>query len=320
MKKQANVSVIVCTYNRSAALKRTLSSLDGMSVPDRIRWELIIVNNNSTDETLKVVSDFAELSPIGVRCVLEMAQGLSHARNRGIQEAKGDLIVFTDDDITVDRFWLGELIEAFESGDAIAAGGKVIPQWSSPKPKWFYQDRPYSLNLLLAHFDLGDEVSETSVSPCGANMAFRRTAFIKYGLFRTDLGRYKDTLISGEDTEFFARLLAAGEKIAYSSKAIVYHPVPRERTEKHYAESFFFHGGRTQFRVDGIPSNAVLYFGIPRYFVRAFVQGLFCWIFCINSTERFRNKMRVYHTAGMIVESRKVQPPKRWVPSRAQGS
>jgi glucosyl-dolichyl phosphate glucuronosyltransferase len=319
MKEPISVSIIICTYNRCAVLKKTLASLDEMRVPGEIHWELLIVDNNSTDETPQVVSEFARMTRINVRCVLEMAQGLSHARNRGIQEAKGDLIVFTDDDITVDRFWLGELIEAFESADAIAAGGKVIPQWSSPKPKWFYENRPYSLNLLLAHFDLGDETSEASVPPCGANMAFRRAAFLKYGLFRTDLGRYKNVLISGEDTEFFVRLLTAGEKIAYSSRAIVYHPVPKERTEKHYAQSFFFHGGRTQFRVDGVPSSAVLYFGIPRYILRAFVEGLFCWIFSVNSTERFRNKMRVYHVAGMIAESRAAQPHKNLLPSQAQG-
>ena len=98
-----DISIIICTYNRSESLKRTLQSLKEMSVSDDIEWELLIVDNNSTDNTREAVNDFTKTSGLNCRYVFESKQGLSNARNRGVKEACGEIIAFTDDDVIVDK-------------------------------------------------------------------------------------------------------------------------------------------------------------------------------------------------------------------------
>jgi glycosyltransferase involved in cell wall biosynthesis len=101
-----NASVIICTYNRSGSLERTLASLARMELRDSADWELLVVDNNSKDDTRVVVDGFTRASGVNCRYIFEKEQGLSHARNRGIREAKGEIIAFTDDDVLLDRHWL----------------------------------------------------------------------------------------------------------------------------------------------------------------------------------------------------------------------
>ena len=314
------ISVIICTYNRSSSLRVTLASLAHMTLPVDFRWELIVVDNNSKDDTAAVVEEFSITSGLHVRYAFESRQGLSYARNTGVQEASGEIIAFTDDDVEVDKLWILRLGEIFGELDCMAAGGRVIPVWSSPKPLWFYEEQSPSLSGVIAHFDLGDVVCETTTAPFGANMAFRKEAFSKYGLFRADLGRKGDVLISGEETEFCHRLVQGKEKIAYDPRAVVYHPVQEERTQKKYVQSWFFHRGWAQFRVDGIAQGAVCYYGVPRYLFRKISESFFAWIFSIESKNRFRNKLRTYHIAGMIAESRRQLATQDAVVSRVQRS
>jgi glycosyltransferase involved in cell wall biosynthesis len=300
------ISIVICTYNRSAMLARTLASLTSMLMPPGLKWELIIVDNNSKDDTRAVVNDFAARSGLDVRYVFEGAQGLSHARNRGIIEARCDVVVFTDDDVEVEKSWLFEMRRIFEESDCLAAGGKILPVWPAPKPRWYYEEGPYNLNGAILKFDLGDSPCDLKTPPFGANMAFRRLAFDKYGFFRTDLGVCGDIVTRGEETEFFHRLLEARERVVYSPNAIVYHPVSLERMRKTYIQSLFFTAGISQFRVDGLPRDAISYFGVPRYLYRAIAEKFFAWMFSIKPKERLRNKLQMYHTAGMIVESHRM--------------
>lgn len=304
------ISVIICTYNRSRILPATLNSLAQMAVPPDLRWEVIVVDNNSHDDTAEVVADFARTSKLRVRYLFERKQGLSNARNRGILEAAGEVIAFTDDDVVVDRLWLAELGKALQSFECIAVGGKIIPVWNTPKPDWFYDERPYSLGNAIVHFDMGDTarlIRLITQTPFGANMAFRREAFAKYGLFRTDLGRINDVLMMGEETEFFRRLMDAGEVVAYTPNAIVRHPVEEIRTRKDYYQSWYFNFGKAQVRVEGVPKNAVRYFGVPRYLFRMIAGTILGWICTLDPKRRFRNKIHVYCIAGMMAESRSVK-------------
>ena len=193
------ISVIICTYNRCQSLAVVLDSISRMSVPPELPWELIVVDNGSKDATRTVVADFVRFSALGnVRYIFEEQPGLSYARNRGIEEACGEIIAFTDDDVTVDEAWLRSVKTAFDQFGCAAIAGRVVPVWPGPKPAWFAESGPFSTPKAIVSFDHGDDVLPITRDLCGANMAFRRFVFDKYGLFRTDLGRTKNVLMGGK--------------------------------------------------------------------------------------------------------------------------
>lgn len=303
--RQPLISVLICTYNRSESLQNTLTSLSKLIVPNHQAWELVIVDNNSTDQTAAVTRRFSQESLLNVRYVFEPQQGLSHARNRGIRESQGEILAFTDDDVIVDPQWLGHLLNAFGQHNAIAVGGKVTPLWYCPKPAWFYEDQPYSLTSAIVHFDLGEEFCEARKHPVGANMAFRRVAFTRYGTFRTDLGRVGQVLLSGEEAEFFARLKSADEKVFYIPAAVVYHPVDETRARRRYMRSFYYHLGKSMTRIT--PDSRALphLFGAPRHLYRKLFERIIALLLATNSQERVRNQVAASFLAGVIVENRR---------------
>ncbi len=142
------------------------------------------------------------------------------------------------------------------------------------------------------------------MAPWGLNMAFRRSAFEKYGLFRTDLDVSGSGGLLGGDTEFGKRLLHLGEKIVYSPKAVVFHPVAQERISRSYFLRYHLRLGRTEIRMEGWPSEAVLYFGVPRYMFRIFVEKCQRWLFTVGGEKRFSHKAQVYHLLGQMIEAR----------------
>jgi len=305
------ISVIVCTYNRSESLRKTLGSLAQLCTPGA-PWELIVVDNNSTDDTAEVAKILAAALNLNLRYVFEVNQGLSHARNAGIRAARGDIIAFTDDDATVDARWLCELQKAFDQFDCVGVAGKIVPVWTSQKPSWLELDGPQTLMKgVVCSFDLGEEPRELNISTApfgaiGANMSFRKVAFERYGFFRSDLGRKGKTLMGGEDTEFCTRLLRAGDRLVYAPKAVVYHPVAEERLKKRYFQSWYFNYGRYMTRVDGFAENAVLYFGVPRYLFRSLLTDFSKWLFIFDSQRRFRHKLQLCLSLGEISEAHRI--------------
>lgn len=205
------ISVIICTYNRSRLLEKTLNSVAQLRHPP-VPWELVIVENNCTDDTAQVVRRFAENPGLSVRYFSETKQGISHARNAGIRAARGDILAMTDDDVILDPQWLCDIHKTFDRFNCLGVGGRIVPLWMSQRPSWLEMDGPRSLMRAVLAFDLGENSCELNDAnpPFGANMCFRRSAFEKYGLFRADLGRKYKSLMLGEDTEFCLRLLHSG--------------------------------------------------------------------------------------------------------------
>jgi glycosyltransferase involved in cell wall biosynthesis len=306
------ISVIVCTYNRSESLRKTLSSLAQLWAPAGTPWELIVVDNNSTDDTAEVVKTFAAAASFSVRYVCEINQGLSHARNSGIEEARGDIIAFTDDDVTVDPRWLRELQKIFDQFGCIGVGGRIFPVWIGQKPSWLdswlERDSSHSLRSgTVMSFDYGEKPCELGTSPVvGANMAFKKTAFENYGVFRTDLGKRGNDPMIGEETEFCTRLSRAGHKLIYAPGAVVYHLVPKARVKKSHFQSHYFNWGRYTARVNGFPKNAKRYFGVPRYLFRSLLVHLCSWLFAFDPPRRFRCKLQVCESLGEISEARRI--------------
>src|SRR5687767_1112400 len=237
------VGVILCTHNRCDKLATALESVAGSDLPDSVSWEVLVIDNNSTDRTRETVESFVRQQPGRFRYIFETQQGKSHALNTGIRESDADVLAFMDDDVTVERSRLRRLTAPLESESWMGSGGRVIPVWQTQRPNWL----PESGDILapLVFFDLGDKTGRMFEAPFGTNMAFRKQAFEKYGNFRIDLGPRPENEIRSEDTEFGNRVLGGGEQLYYEPAAIVYHPISSERLTKEYFLRWWFDKGRS---------------------------------------------------------------------------
>jgi glucosyl-dolichyl phosphate glucuronosyltransferase len=295
------ISVILCTYNRSGTLKKALDSVAASTLIESIEWEVLVVDNNSRDQTRAVVEEFCRQQPARFRYLFESQQGKSHALNAGIREARGDVLAFMDDDVTVEPTWLHDLTAALSSDNWAGAGGRILPRWTCAPPRWLSLEGRYALGPLVA-FDLGPHQSHLTEPPFGTNMAFRKAMFEKYGPFRTDLGPRPDSEIRGEDTEFGLRLMMAGERLRYEPSAIVYHPVPDNRLQKSYFLAWNLDHARANIRVEGIPSSAMYCWGVPFYLLRRIVVWTVKWMVAVTPRRRFLCKCNVWALAGTIME------------------
>ncbi len=301
------ISVILSTYNRCRSLPAALESVAAQVVPPSVEWEVIVVDNNSRDQTREVVENFCRKNPTGrFRYLFEPRQGLSNARNAGIREARGEIIAFMDDDVTVEPAWLQNLTASLHGGEWAGAGGRILPPQDFKPPRWLTLGGIMDSGGVLALFDLGDVPGELKKAPYGTNMAFRKSMFDKYGGFRTDLGRCGDSLIGNEDTELGGRLMAGGEHLRYEPSAVVHHPVPKERLNKKYFLAWWFAYGHalvlergTRPAILGIPRQFI---SIPNLVVRFLSVRTLRWLLALNPQRRFYNKCWVWKTAGEIVQ------------------
>jgi glycosyltransferase involved in cell wall biosynthesis len=295
-----DISVILPTYNRASSLETTLQSFAALTVPANLSWELLVIDNNSTDRTREVIEDFVSKTTFPVRYLWEGTQGRSAALNSGIAAAEGDIIAFTDDDVILDAHWLSSLKRTFSRCDCAAVAGRVIASWNHPKPDWLEMTGQFA----VVNFDLGAELKQINVPPLGANSAFRKEIFEKYGLFRLDLGvRGCQHTITCDDTDFGDRLIRAGEKIIYDPEVVIYHPVDPKRTTKKYFISWYYYNGVSLTRTAGLPEIGPSCFGVPRWYFRDLLSNSAAWLFTFDGKRRFQNKLQVAKSIGTIVES-----------------
>jgi glycosyltransferase involved in cell wall biosynthesis len=255
------ITVAIPTHNRSRTLALTLDSLAESRLDPGIELECVVVDNNSSDTTPAVVEGFSRRAPFALRRVFEPRQGSSFARNRGVREAQGELILFIDDDVIVEPDWVSELRDAIEARGLDAACGLVLAQWQAPPPRWLGVE---VYGKLAVHAQAG--VPPEALSQFfSANVGFRRRCLDRFGLFREDLGVVGGNPMSGEDTELFARIIAGGGRIGIAPRAVVHHLIGPERMTRSYfrRKSFAFGvgsamgGGRTHNRVDKLVKNLV---------------------------------------------------------------
>ena len=300
--KTMKITVIVCTYNRSQLLGMALESIAASALPNSVEWEVLVVDNNSRDQTREVVEDFCRQHPGRFRYLFEPQPGKSYALNAGIREARGDVLAFMDDDVTVEPTWLKNLTAGLQNNRWVGAGGRILPVWPCSPPGWLPLTGPHAL-APLAMFDLGTEAGELAEPPFGTNMAFRKTMFERYGGFRTDLGPRPGSEIRSEDTEFGRRLLAAGERLRYEPSAVVYHPVAESRLQKRYFLAWRFAKGRADIREFGVPRDAKWHVGgIPLYLFRRLAVWTVRWMLAFKPAGRFDCKLKLWGVAAQILE------------------
>lgn len=300
------ISVVLCTYNRCQSLAKALGSIAAQTLSESTGWEVLVVDNNSTDQTREVITDFCRRYPARFRYLFEGHQGKSYALNAGVREARGDILAFMDDDVIVEPDWLQNLAEPLLHRGYAGAGGCILLEPSFSPPPWLPLDGPSNVGGALALFNRGDEAKDLSEPPFGTNMAFRRAMFDKYGGFRTDLGPCPGSQIRSEDTEFGRRLLAAGERLRYQPLAVVYHSVPENRIRQSYLLAWYFDFGRAMVRewrrgpaIFGIPRRCFTFIKIAASVLP--VQTL-RWVVAWNPKRRFFCKCWLKVAVGQLSE------------------
>ena len=229
------ISVIICTYNRDKYIYNVLKSL-ALGTLEHDAYEIILVDNNCTDDTRKEVDHFCNVFPqVSLRYFVETNQGLSHARNRGIKESKGDILVYVDDDATVNKEYLAAYAEWFrEHPETDAAGGPIIPHYETgSEPKWMTY---FIKRLLTGYLYFGDKAKPFPGDnyPGGGNAAYRSRVFEKVGLYNVELGRNGDSLGGGEEKDIFDKMKREGMQFVYLPDAILYHSIPGYKLEADY--------------------------------------------------------------------------------------
>ncbi len=239
-------SIVICTYNRADRLEAVLASIERLEDPG-VPYEVVVVDNASTDATPARLRDWvAGATPGGParRAVREPRSGKSFALNLAIESTASEWLALTDDDVLVAPDWLAVARRAFdERPDIEYLGGKVLPLWETEPPAWFSMAER-DLFGTIAILDYGDEAFDFEGKvPLGANIVYRRRAFERAGLFRTDLGRDHTTLRGQEFPEHLLRLEAAGRRGRYVPGLVVQHHVPAWRlTKRYYREWFYWKG------------------------------------------------------------------------------
>jgi len=226
-------SIIICTYNRAKLLRETIISLLTF-LKDKPNYEIIVIDNNSSDDTQVVCTQFPVL-----RYILELNQGLSHARNRGILEAENDILLFLDDDIEVANNFFSVFESIFKDDNLYIAGGKVLP-FNTSIPNWL----PKQYYYLVSIFDLGD-ASKSVTKLMGANYAMRKEVAEKVGSYDINLGRKGNVLTGGEEIDYLNRAKSEGFDILYHPDLVVYHKIS-EKLDLNYILNYSFNLGKSE--------------------------------------------------------------------------
>jgi glycosyltransferase involved in cell wall biosynthesis len=243
--ERCDVSVNLCTYNRHQLLHDALESIVSNQIDNGVQYEVVVVDNNSTDQTPQVVQSFIERGHRNVRYVFEGRQGLSYARNAGIAQARSNIVAFTDDDVQVSSDWVATIKRSLDSHPEVdCVGGKVLPAWDSPPPSWLtaehwspvgladYGDRPFYVN------------AEHRRCLITANMAFRKPTLERIGKFQPQLQRLRDSLGSMEDHELLTRLWNENGQGLYVPQLVARSHVQDDRLTKRYHRRWHLGHGR----------------------------------------------------------------------------
>jgi glycosyltransferase involved in cell wall biosynthesis len=301
-------SVAICTWNRARLLDRTLTALRELRVPAGADWELLVVNNNCTDQTDEVIDAHRKRLPL--RRICETRQGLSHARNTAVTAARGEMILWTDDDVLVDPDWLTRYARAARRWpDAVYFGGLIEPWFETSPPAWVSANLN-ALEGMLVIRNLGavEGPFEEGESPFGANMAFRREVF-EGRAFDPALGRCARDCILGDEVTFIGGLRRAGCQGVWVPGARVRHFVSGERLTRSYLWAYFHGLGRTAIRTEGIPAGRRVG-GVPRW-----LYGRCVRLWLRSCLQRFLRRptwvasyLRAAHAGGMIAECQAPRP------------
>ncbi|HEY7114253.1 MAG TPA: glycosyltransferase [Thermoanaerobaculia bacterium] len=273
------VSVVVATSNRAHLLQGTLEALAAQRVSPDLAWEIVVVDNASRDGTSDLVRWFAKGAPVPVRATFEPRPGVSHARNRGIAEASGAILAFTDDDVLPAPDWVAQIDAAMDRWRSQGVGGRILPRWETPPPRWLAESKRLRECLALEESEDSRLLSLPRRLPTiwGPNMAFRREVFEKAGSFDTQRGLVGKRLFRGEEVDLVERALGLGLPLAYDASLVVFHRIGADRMQRGYFRRLFYDNGEGAARIAAAGDGRhLLVAPLGRY--RAALTGLPRWI------------------------------------------
>lgn len=246
MNTTIEISCVICTYNRERFLHSSIESLVKQTLPKE-KFEVVIINNNSTDNTHYICTDLIEKykHQVNFKYFIETNQGLSHARNRGIIESSSELICYIDDDAIATPDFLKNIVDFFTTNaDAVGVGGKIIPMYVDGKPDWMN----YFMEGLVSKVDNGEQVFEYTGKkfPIGCNMTYKKFALVEIGMFDPDLGRKGNSGEASEEKDVFFKIFNKGYKVFYLPNIPVQHIIESARLEYSYIQKISAGIGRSE--------------------------------------------------------------------------
>ena len=307
MDLNTDITVVISTYNRCEMLPAAIESVLSQEASG-ISYELIVVDNNSTDSTKQVVHSFISQGHHNLRYLFEPKQGLSHGRNAGITNARGAIIVFFDDDVRAQPDWLSNIKRAFDLYTGIdCIAGKILPNWKDDPPPWLTTDHWTPL-ALQDHGNVPLCADQEKPLPlAGANIAFRRQVF-QHALFSPDFPR-------AQDLQFLVRFWRAGGRAMYVPDVVVFADVQPERLSKHFHRQWHASNGRfnslmrlgEHVGADGQildnSATSVELFEAPAFLYRQLIDACGEWIVAKargSESLSFKHENRVRFMAGYI--------------------
>jgi glycosyltransferase involved in cell wall biosynthesis len=302
-----DLTLIIATYNRALWLSQTLNDFLQLDTGG-LSWELILVDNCSTDDTEAVTSRYGGRLPL--RYLFGPIPGKNHALNLALERARGDVVVFADDDISPDPCWLKEILAACDRWpDCSVFGGRVIPVFPPGTPR-FLRESDFSDYVFAIH-DLPQQEGSypPEGTPVGPNCWVRRQLFDAGWRYDPTIGPNGRGRISGSELEFFTRLRAAGFGFVYVPAALVHHRIQPYQTTIRYLLKRSYASGRGFMRIEGPPPGAKKWLGVPRYLfrqllgsiARALVNGVL-----LQRKTAFEDLMHASLFLGCIHEARHV--------------
>jgi GT2 family glycosyltransferase len=283
------LSIIVPTKNRCDSVKQLLESFERLRALERIRPEVIVGDNDSTDDTWEMLKERSKYFPVSLRILKVTRPGKSAVLNEAIRTARGEILAFLDDDVVLEEGWL-EAVEQFFAGNGHATAQGIIrmARPESENPEIIALQRRYRT---IPQLELDGRLVDLPFLN-GANFAVRREVFDRIGTFDERLGPGASG--TSEDVELGRRMLRAGIRIGRMDQAIVYHRVDRSRLTEAYFKSSHKRQGRSRLLISN-PSTARILFNL----CRASAQY---WLYSLTGSERkkYRGKGRIYHYLGML--------------------
>jgi glucosyl-dolichyl phosphate glucuronosyltransferase len=235
------ISLVICTYNREKYLPEGLESIRQQNLPAH-KFQLIIVDNNSTDNTAAIASNFIKANPgLNIKYVFEANKGLSFARNRGIMEAESNIISYVDDDALLSPGYLTEMLHFFKANpQAVGVGGRVIPKYENgTEPPWMNK----YLNGFIGRVDFGEEpmrFDKAMKYPAGCNMTYKKDVLLKVGCFNNNL------TFRSDDKYIALKVKEYADEIYYLPKASVRHYIDNHRLELSNFRKLFLKTGNEE--------------------------------------------------------------------------
>lgn len=303
-KSPIEITLLVCTYNRSHDLREMLETAMVQETDGAFAYEVLVVDNNSTDDTRSVVEEFISRGHQNLHYLFENQQGKSYALNTGLNAIRGEIFTICDDDFILPKDWLKNIFSAFNEHPEVSfVSGKVLPAWEGIPPSWLTQEHWSA--IALTDYGENEFFSDQNNQICLLACSFRTADVKAVGGYNPKLGVTKDQNGSIEDLDILMRLWKCGHKGIYLPHIWFYHKVSPNRYTKKYHRSWHKgHGGfYAEMREEEIERAAARLFDVPAHLYRQAAKDAVNWLkysLQRREAEAFRHETQLHFFRGFF--------------------